>query len=525
MEKKAIDHLEEIYKNEINSHDIKKAINNVDIISFKIKNFNINKKLSSKNSKFIQDTIPFKNTLIFRNNINKDSTNINSFKPKESIENLFVYSNSEHSKKEEEEKINDIKINKRNNLRLKVCKTFKNCEENIKNAKFLFFNKGNNKQSMKPLKNFSNKNCLTNNKRGSNFQISKRHKKQKDKEKDSFHEKDNDVILKKKKTFHRTSNSNNKLLYFQTNNIIKDFEKDNYENGEEKNKGNNKNNCKDNKDNKEKLDNVIYQFQRKRTKSNYIKRYINSNSNSNKNKKKVMDKTKHDNDTDKNKKNNNIKTMKNNQEIVYDTDNEVENNILRLLDKSFKKRNSVLNNNKKKKHYGTQEIFNDKFLRNFHNSIVCKNNKTNDFGKISNFSNISIIKKTELNHYDINNNDDSDDFFHEFTKKSGPKFKGMSAQKVVSFEYKDNDNDENKNEDFMNYNTKNKRKKKFIIYNNINYFKTTQRDDNELIDKNKDNNINNEKKNNIIISNKKNSFSNNFANRCCSLFNCCFLLD
>ena len=32
MEKKAIDHLEEIYKNEIDSHDIKKANNNVDII-------------------------------------------------------------------------------------------------------------------------------------------------------------------------------------------------------------------------------------------------------------------------------------------------------------------------------------------------------------------------------------------------------------------------------------------------------------------------------------------------------------
>ena len=39
MEKKAIDHLEEIYKDEINSHDIKKAINNVDIMSFKIKDF------------------------------------------------------------------------------------------------------------------------------------------------------------------------------------------------------------------------------------------------------------------------------------------------------------------------------------------------------------------------------------------------------------------------------------------------------------------------------------------------------
>ena len=330
------------------------------------------------------------------------------------------------------------------------------------------------------------------------------------------------TVLKKKKTFVRTSNSNIKLLYFQNNNIIKEFENDNYENAEEKNKENNKNYFKDNKDNKDKLDNVIYQFRRKRTKSNYIKRYINSNSNSNKNKKKTTDKTKHDIDTDKNKKNNNIKTI--NQEIVYDTDNEVENNILCLLDKSFKKRNSVLNNNKKRKHYGTQEIFNDKFLRNFHNSIACKNNKTNDFGKISNFSNISIIKKTELNHYDINNIDDSDDLFNEFTKKRGPKFKGMSAQKVVSFEYKDND-DENKNEDFMNHNTRNKRKKKFIIYNNINYFKTTQRDDNELIDKNKNNSINNEEKNDIIICNKKNSFSNNFANRCCSLFNCCFLLE
>ena len=164
MEKMAIEHLEELYKDELDSHDLKKAINNIDIMSFKLNGLQNNKKLSSKNSKFSKEK---RNTLIFKNKLKKDSFNINVFKPKEEIDNLFANSNSDATKKEEEQN-NENKFKKRSNKALKICKTFKNCGENINNAKFLLFNKGNNninKHSINPTKKFSRKESLISNKK------------------------------------------------------------------------------------------------------------------------------------------------------------------------------------------------------------------------------------------------------------------------------------------------------------------------------------------------------------------------
>ena len=535
MEKKTVNNLKEIhniigelYKDELDSHNIKKVKNNIDIMANNCYNI---KKLSNKNIKYYKDYPFFRNTLVDKTKSNKDSINVKSFKPKESKRNLFIYSNDEESQKEEEEKINDLKVTKKNNFGLKVCKTFKNCGDNINKAKYLFLGKSNYKQSMKPIKHFNSKNCLTSNKRGSFFPTTKRHRKIKEKESS---ENNNIEIIKKKQPFHRSSNSNNKLLHISKNNIIQEFENSHKENNKENNKENDKDNnkdnnnkhyYKDNKDNKDNCVNIIKQFKRKRTKSNYyIKHYITSNSNRNPNKQGFTFSTKEKRENDKNKKKIIKKNSKNNQEIVYDTDNEVENKILSILDKSFKKRNSVINN-KKKKHYCTQELANDNYFKNFHNSIAFRNNKTNNYDKISNFSNISIIKKTEFNNYDINNNDESEDIFQDYNKKKSSKFKGVSEQKVESFIFHDNDNDneEKGKEDNINYNAKNKRKKKFIIYNNIDYYKNTQKEDNDdIIIKNED--VNNEEKN---INNNKNSGSNNFTNHhCCySFFNCCFLFD
>ena len=184
-------------------------------------------------------------------------------------------------------------------------------------------------------------------------------------------------------------------------------------------------------------------------------------------------------------------------------------------------------------------LFKDNFIKNFHSSVENKNNKnknniiSNDIGKISNSNSISIIKKTELNHFSINSKDE-DDFenYLFFEGKSGlfkHKFKNMSTQKVVSFEYKDKDKEngdkdkENGENLFLSSNKsiKNKKEKKYIIYNNINYFKNTQRDDNILENNQNNNQINNEVKNDNV--NKNNT---NLSRRCVSsFFNCCFILD
>ena len=520
MKKSTINHLEELYKDEIDSHYLKKAINNINISTLKIKDLEDKRKLSDKYTKYNQDNIlKVKNSLLFNNNIKKNSININLFKSKEKIDNLFDNSNSEESQKKKEI-IYDSKIKKRNKIiTLKVSKTFKNCGDNINKAQLLLFNKGNNKHSVKPLKKSTTKNCLTS-KRGKFYQSSKKHKRLRDKEKEK--EKENDYpfknencnLIKNKKTFYKPSNSNNKLLWLTKNNIISAFKTENY--------GDNKENI--NKYYDKDKDNLNYDLNsvKKRAKSNNIKNFKNNLNNiSIKNKRIIStrDKSKPDNDTDKNK---------NKPKIIYDTDNEVENNILCLLDKSFKKKNSVVNI-KKNKHYSTQEILNDNILQNFNISLDNKK-KSIEIGKITNFDSISIIKKTEF--YDINNinNEIEDDFLKRNNEKNNTQFKNISSQKVASFEYKE---DENENEVNNYYNNviinsnnktlKNKRKNKFIIYNNINYYKNTKREDNDLEDKRNNNNIDNEDKD--TKNDNKNSFSN-FSKRCYnSFFNCCFLKD
>jgi len=219
MEKFAIDQLEELYKDELDSHDIKRNTNNVGITtSFKFNDFRYKNKLSSKNSKYITDN-KVRNTITYKNKDKKDNININTFTTKEKGDNIF--NNSLESKNEEEEEkvndINDTKFKKKRNIELQTCKTFKNCGENINKAQLLLFNKGSNKQQLvKPRQKMSTKNCLSSAKRGSLLQNSRRFKKQKENiEKESLFKNENEVssALKRKKTYFRANNSNNKLLY------------------------------------------------------------------------------------------------------------------------------------------------------------------------------------------------------------------------------------------------------------------------------------------------------------------------
>ena len=96
----------------------------------------------------------------------------------------------------------------------------------------------------------------------------------------------------------------------------------------------------------------------------------------------------------------------------------------------------------------------------------------------------------------------------------------MLTQKVEAFGYKDKDNDENL---FLSSNKslKNKKEKKYIIYNNINYFKNTKRDEKNLED-----NQNNSQINNEVKTDNVNETNTKLSKRCgSSFFNCCFLLD
>ncbi len=503
MEKKAIEHLEQLYKDELDSHELKKAINNIDIMSLKSKDFQINKKLSSKNSKNFNENNPrIKSTLIFKKKLEKDSININLYKPKEEDDkNLIEYSHSDGSKKEEDEIKTGTNFKKRNNVALKVCKTFKNCGENINKAKILLFNKNNNKNTERPtktIKRFSTKNCLSS-KRGTLLQSSKKFKKLKEKISPKI---ENDYILKTKKTYYQPI-------------IISDFQ---YEKHEKENENNKESINNYYKDNKESANNIINQF-RKRTKSNYIKNGLKIQSNN------QRKKSPHENY----KTNKNINYL----EIKDDTGNEVENNLLCLLDKSFKNnRNSVINN-KKHNHYGTVEVGHDKFLKNLNNYLDDRKITLNDIGKISNSNSISIIKQTELHNYNLNNIGDefADNHLVGNSGKLNNKLKHISTQKVGSFDSKEEDeiNDDeniNNNQNIQNNNSKsikNKKKKNVIIYNNINYFRNTQKedDDDNIVNKQNSNMIKNEEKNDSISTYNKKS-TKKYS---CSFFNCCFLLD
>ena len=103
MEKLAIDHLEELYKDEIDSHELKKPINNIDhLIPYKINIIQDKKKISNKNTKYISENIPVsRNSLIFKNKNRKETANIKTFKSKD--ENIFIDDNSNDSKIVEEQ--------------------------------------------------------------------------------------------------------------------------------------------------------------------------------------------------------------------------------------------------------------------------------------------------------------------------------------------------------------------------------------------------------------------------------------
>ena len=421
--------------------------------------------------------------------------------------------------------LNDTKFKKKRNIELKTCKTFKNCGENINKAQLLLFNKGNNnkQQLLKPKQRMSTKNCLSSTKRGSLLQNSKRFKKQKEYlDKEFLFKNENEVSspLKRKKTYFRSHNSNNKLLYLPKQNNIFELEEENNKEYNDHNKE---------KENKDNYNNVFNQFKKN---NNAYNNYMAGNDNK---------KRKKFNTTRRFRLGNHDKIKKSNKntnlspEIIIDTDNEVETNILCLLDKSFRYKNRFsATNTKKCKNYGTLGIVNDKVLRNFKSSLESKKIKSNanDIGKTSNSNSISIIRNTEVNHCTINNNEDDDDFIFNLESYKH-RFRNISAQKVVSFEYNDNDNEENGNDDNKNCNSnqnnknKNKNKKKFIIYNNINYYKTTQRNENNLENGKDGNDGNDNDKNDEVIYNKKNSFNNNSSTKnCCgSLFNCCFLLE
>ena len=472
---KAFEKIEELYKKELNSHDFK--LKNIDTnLSLKInKILNDNKYFRS-----IKITSPLmKNIMSMKNRCRKQSYNANYDQLKSKLEDFS------DNIKEENEEINDNKNKSKVNYKLKVCKTIKNCGENINKAKIILLNKdkGNNnyKQALKSAKKLNNK-CLSCNKRGTGLkcQSSKKSKKYMDLDKEQQNKNEND---KKKKSNFKFSN-----IRLRTENF----------------------------DSNKNTNNVISQF---KCNDSIIKNNINDNKKGNKYT--ATNSNKNNMDLIKIKINNNkIK------EIIYDSENEVENNLLSLIDKPIKKkkRNSV--ETKKRKNYATQEIFNNKLILNMQNSYELKKHKSNDIGKMSNFNSISIIKKTEINHYnddelikELNN--------YENWDLNNNVFKNITEQKVVSFEY---NNNLIKYFESNNRPIRNKNNKKFIIYNNINYFRNTQREEN--LDENNQNNnqiyiIDNINKNDVNMSNNKKAIKNSNAKSSCltSIFNCCFLSE
>ena len=516
MEKNPIDHLEELYKKDLYSHDIKKNLINIGATSFKFNDLIYKNKLSGKKSKDTLDNnkIFGGNSITYKNKGKKD-ININSYEQKEQKDNSF--SNNSEDIKNEEEKVNEIKLKKKRNLELNIWETIKKGGENINKAQILLINKSSSKQIIKQEHKTSSKNCLSSTKRGNLLQNSKSHKKQKDKdiEKESLFRNENGIKkeFKRKKTFFRPSNFNNKLSSFSKGNNIFYTENENNEYNNEYNDNNYNKNEK-----KSKFNNEYSQF-RNHQKTNLYKNFLNTN------------------DFKKVKKFNTNRIFeyykiegknKNNQnhEIIYDTDSEVENKILSILDKSYKMKRNSVSNTKKHRHYETHEIVNDKYLNNLQNSLQSKKHKSNNIGKISNFNSISIIKNKELNHCNISNEDQDEDSFINVNYKY--KFKNISSQKVVSFEYNDKEKKDKNNNDNMNFNSnknffKNENKKKYIIYNNINYYKTTDKDNNKP-DNEKNQNKEKENKEQTIYNDKSNLNKISLKN-CMGLFNCCLLLE
>ena len=135
-------------------------------------------------------------------------------------------------------------------------------------------------------------------------------------------------------------------------------------------------------------------------------------------------------------------------EIHQDSEGEIENNILSLLDKSFKKEKNILNT---------------VYVSNKENNIneIKKSNKLrkNNNNNLSNFSGISVIKSKEINYY-YNKKHDKD-----FEKKESIK---KLSNKILPSQYQSK-KEETKRK--VSNTIKQKSNTNFIIYNNINNYK------------------------------------------------------
>ena len=475
MEKNIFEKIDEIYKNELDSHNLKINKNSInDSLPFKANELLLNQNKNIKNNK--DNEFINKNMLISKKKFRKECLNTNFFEQNEKIEESFKYNNN-FENLNKEEKINRAKVNKRNSVKLKVCKAFKKFQDNLNSVQLLNSNKDNSKQ--KVTKRISFKNYLSCKRDILNSQSSKRYSKLIDKKNKNEIEIYNINTNKRKKSDYKSNNTNH------------DFEI-------EKNKNNNEN-YKEEKNNKNNVN--------KHLDNNYI------NSDGTK-KRKMIEKTNNELMQKNIYKNTNINNK--NIEVLQDSDNEVEYNILYLLEKPLKKkkRNSIVNT-RKRKHYGTQE-FNEKIFQNLPKYFGLKKYKSNDIEKISLNEN-NLIKKKENNNLNFNN-----EFLMESNEINVPTFKSIYVQKVVSLEFNDK-NDLNKENEHQVDNYLNK--KKLIIYNNFNYFKTTQKDENHL-ENLKENNqeyyINNVNKNDININNNKKIVNKKDINNCFKcIFNCC----
>ena len=478
MEKKVIEKINELYKNELDSHNLKITNKNEDINCF----FKINGLLNENKqfNNFKEKEMIKKNS--HKKSYRKEKNNNNLFEFKETYETSYKYNNIDNIKEEE---IKNMKFNKRKSSKIKIYRTIKDCSENINKAKILLFNKNNNKQSLISGKRLNNKNSLSCNKR--------------------------DILL-----ISQSSKRNKKFL---ENELQDKFENINYNKRKKSNNidyYNEKN--ENNKDNNEKYNFISNQF-KKYSNKKLEKKHISTN----RNKRKNMCFTTNT-DIKKNKidirKYNNIESKK----IIFDSDNEVENSILNLLEIPLKNKKINVTNIRKRKHYGTQEILNDKIVQCLQKSRGLKENKSIEIGKLSDFNSISTIKKKDSNLYNLNlkNNEESNICMN--FKENMHLFKNIKVQNIVSFEYNDKNylNKYNKNNNNDKF-SKNK-KKKFIIYDN-NHFIETQKEENNLEDNNKEINhfyiIDNINKKNMDVYNNKNLKSNCLG----SLFKCFFLVE
>ena len=482
MENIAINQIEELYKDEINSHNIKKSKKNIGIKSFKSIELKYKKNMSNKFSyktrlnKLISQSIGDN-----KNTEKNDSVNFNLYMQKDQNDSSFFCNNEYKREKEEEEKKKNSPIQTKKVIKLKTCNSFRNCGGNINNAQLLLFNKENNNNK----ENIKQTNKIGIHKIRSLFQNSKKYKKPKykDLDKDSIIKNEYEICSPKRKiTKNRGSRSNNKLLI-----IPKSF---NIQSPEEEKDENSKKNL-DNKN--ERYNEVISSNNlipiRKNMKTNFQFKCSNSNEIKKTKMNNSPSKFKFDNIGDKNKKINKNNELENSKKLIF-TQSPIK----------YKNKNNNNDNGSK----------NDKLINNLEIS--------------SNFNSISI-KKREKNKNNLNNKNnnknDEESFSSSFTYKN--KFKIISPQKIISFIYNDNKNKEKENKE-INSNINNKIDNKKIINNiNINCYKTMEKNDNELEKEKENDKVN--LKNESFADNIKNILNNSVEKKSCnSFFRCCFLL-